>query len=271
MIKKPITLAQRKGLTTTATGSSSNISMPVVGTPINTYQDLIEAIQLWADRDDEEFIKQIPNFIDFAQKEIFRTARWQFMHKEAYLYVNNGLADLPSDFLSPDYMYFADSGLMINPTSRDTISYELNSNWNKYSSEDRANNNLLEQAREVKYARFGKRLFFSPPFHADVPTQDDNGTGDIPTTAVVFGYYSDPVAFYNNPDDSAVNYLLQIAPDLLLNLSLKQAAYFMQNTDFIDYFESEAQKIFDQMTEQQKELDDNSGLVIHTPSINQFW
>ena len=46
------------------------MAMPDVQNPINTYGWLKKAVYLWADRDDPEFVNQIPNFINFAENAI---------------------------------------------------------------------------------------------------------------------------------------------------------------------------------------------------------
>ena len=44
------------------------MALPKVDFPISTYGGLKKAVQLWADRDDPEFVNQIPNFITSVRK-----------------------------------------------------------------------------------------------------------------------------------------------------------------------------------------------------------
>lgn len=224
--------------------SSSTVNMPNPGYPITTYEQLKEAIQLWCDRDDQEFVNQIPNFIDFAQKEIYRTNRWMFMHKEAYLYVKNGIANLPSDYLNSDYMYFAMNAAGIQETSFAEVSYDLSKNKNSGQpfTMDKLENPL-------KFAMVGTRLFFNYPINADVPTQDDNGTGTVPENAIVFGYYSDPLRMTSDSDDP---YLLTVAPDLLLYASCYQASAFVLDDDLKQSAADQVNKIIGSMNTQEE-------------------
>lgn len=248
---------------------ANNISMPDVGYPINSYSDLQNAIMLWADRDDEEFIRQIPNFIDFAQKDIYRKLRIQPIQKEAYLPISGGIADLPMDYLQMTYCYFAENGVTMRVTSPEEFS-------NNQAKWDGMTKPPAYAQTETIFAQFGTRLFFYPQIEADVPDQDGDYTGPIPENAVVIGYYSDPQRMSKGTDDP---YLLEIAPDAFLYKSLAHAAFFVQDMQAYSTFNGKGESIIANIQSQQDEMEySGSPLVItnnnpsygYTASVYRF-
>lgn len=269
MMSKPITLAQRKGLNASQTSISPNISMPDVPYPINSYGTLKQAVMLWADRDDQEFINQIPNFIDFAQKNMYRQLDIQPMHKESYLPISEGKADLPSDFLQGDYLYFALNGVFFRETTQAEISAKLNSVESRIKADDVNIDYMMENDIEPIFCRVGKRLWFYPAITANAPVQENGYTGPIPQNAVVYGYYADPQRMTNDSEDP---YLLDVAPDFFLYTTLKQAAYFTGDYDAVEKFDREATRILDAIKEMQKRLDfRTSPLLVNTGNIHNYW
>lgn len=265
-MNKPMSLAQRNpqkyGATASTTGT--NMNMPDVEYPIQNYDDLKQSIMLWCDRDDEEFVNQIPNFIDFAQKEIYRTNRWMFMNKEVYLPVTDGKATLPSDYLSAQYMFFNTGTEKIEETSFDEISFLLNKNKN--SGQPFTPDQISEI---VKFAVVGTRLYFNYPLQADVPDQDDNGTGDIPENAIVFGYYADPQRMDDGSDSP---YLLQIAPDLMLYSACYAASIFVVDQDLANAAQAQVDRIVGSLNKQEEMLTYSaSAKVVPPPRAHLFF
>lgn len=211
------------------------VNMPNVPYPIDDYDKLKQAIQLWCDRDDTEFVNQIPNFIDFAQKDMYRQLRIQPMAKEAYLPITEGKADFPMDWLQNKYMYFAANGVFFRECTQEEWSARINSDEMGDTEPDI--NYIMENEIQPVFCRVGTRMFFYPAISADVPEQDDSSTGDVPDNAVVMGYYSDPQRMTKSDDDP---YMLEIAPDYFLYASCKHASIFCQMYDAADRAEKMA-------------------------------
>lgn len=223
--------------------------------PIDSYQDLQNAIIEWADRDDSEFVNQVPNFIDFAQKEIYRTARFVFTSKEAYLKVVNGQANIPTDWISSEYLIFANGWKNVRETSLQEVQYA------------KRKGETLENCNEVIFCRTGQRFLFTPEFDANLPDDD----GSLDGTQLVLGYFFDPNKLSGDVDNDA-KYLLMVAPDLLLYTALKHACTFIQDADGENAFTAKANATRKQMEEQNK-LQDYKASPKAVASVNprNFW
>lgn len=228
------------------------MAMPEVAYPINTYGWLKKAVSLWADRDDDEFVNQIPNFINFAEKEIYRNLRIPPLEKEVYLDIKDGIAFIPPDFLEAQWIMRASNGMMFRVTSPEELDWmkrnnSINpSNWNQ---------------GDVMFARLGSRFMFYPLIDADTPVYPDDGAPEIPAdNAVVLSYYADPPEFHEDEDTSAI---LTIAPELLLYFTLRHASLFVQDDNGVQKWSALGKAILDEIVEQSKKAEySGSPLVI---------
>jgi hypothetical protein len=228
------------------------MAMPDVQYPINTYGWLKKAVSLWADRDDGEFVDQIPNFINFAEKEIYRNLRIPPLEKELYLDIKDGVAFIPPDYLEAQWMMRAKDGLIFRVTSLEEVDWlkrnnSINpTNWNQ---------------GEVVFARLGSRFIFYPLIDADTPVYPDDGSPEIPAeNAVILSYYADPPEFWEDSDTSAI---LTIAPELLLYFSLRHASLFVQDDNAVQKWSALGKAILDEVVEQSKKAEySGSPLVI---------
>ena len=230
------------------------MAMPDVQNPINTYGWLKKAVSLWADRDDDEFVNQIPNFINFAEKEIYRNLRIPPLEKEVYLDIKDGVAYIPPDYLEAQWMMRAKDGTIFQVTSPEEISYRRQhgtinpSHWNN---------------QPVNFARFGSRFIFYPSIEADTPYYPDDGSPLIPAeNSVILSYYADPPEFHEDTDTSAI---LTIAPELLLYFTLRHACLFVQDDNGVQKWSALGKAILDEMVEQNKKQE-YSGSPIAIPN-----
>lgn len=213
--------------------------LPDVQYPINTYGWLKKAVSLWADRDDDEFVNQIPNFINFAEKEIYRNLRIPPLEKEIYLGIENGVAVLPVDYLETQWIMRAGNGQLLRVTSPEEIDW-LKRNKTTHPSQFNEG--------EITFARMGKRLFFYPAINASVPRYPDDGSPIEPTPdAIIMNYYADPKEFWEDTDTSAV---LTIAPELLLYFALRHASLFVQDDNAVQKWSALGKAILDEIVTQ---------------------
>lgn len=211
------------------------MAMPNVTYPINTYGGLKQAVALWMDRDDDEFVNQIPNFINMAEKEIYRTLRHPIMEKEAYLQIISGQANIPTDWLETEYILRCKDGVSMRSTSIEEIS-------------GLKNGNLSLMDGETVWARYGKRFFFFPEINANLPTVDQTtGTTTMDGTEVIIGYYADQPELMADDDTDA---LLTISPEYLLYTTLKHASVFVQDDEAENRWSSKAQSVRDELDTQ---------------------
>jgi hypothetical protein len=217
--------------------------------PIQTYSDLKKAVAEWIDRDDEEFVNQIPNFINFAEKEIYRTLRVPALQKETYIQIVNGQATIPSDWIESVAMYSANGWIRPRETSFDEIIRRKHTLNNE----------------EVLFTRVGRRWFFSPEINASITMIN----GEAPEDAMILNYYADTSEMTEDTDESP---LLTLAPDLLLYTALKHACVFVQDKDGEQAWSDKASSSYQQLTQQTKSQDYSaSNKVIRLANVNSYW
>lgn len=237
---------------------ANNKPMPNATYPITDYDSLCKAVQLWADRDDDEFVNQIPNFIDFAQKEIFRTGRYEFNAKEAYLLVTDGFTTIPTDWLQTDYMMLSEGWREVRETSRAEVLNHMKQGY------------TIENAPEIVYTRFQGRFLFSPAFSNQLPVTNADGSVSYDPNTVLMGYWFDP-ARPSEGGDSPVDYLIQIAPDLLLNQALVYAMSFINDMDSQTDYQQKANAVLNSLNEQNKSMDNGGVKVVKLANIREYW
>lgn len=188
------------------------MAMPNVPSQIRTYGDLKAAVALWIDRDDDEFVNQIPNFINFAEKEIYRAVRIPRFEREIYLKITNGMAYIPTDLLQVNYIMKAQTGQVYRTTSIEEL------DWLRRG---KTTHSTQFNESEVVWAKTTGRFYFYPPITATIP----EGT-ELTGNEVLLSYYRDTAEMVNDTDSCAI---LTIAPELLLYTALKHACLFVQD------------------------------------------
>lgn len=233
------------------------MSMPDVQYPINTYGWLKKAVSLWADRDDDEFVNQIPNFINFAEKEIYRNLRIPAMEKEAYLNIKDGVCFIPPDLLEIKWIMTSKTGQMFRSTSPEEVDW-LKRNKTKNSTD-------FNQG-EITFTRLGSRLFFYPLIDAELPPSNLAPDDVPPDSAVVINYYQDTKEM---TDDYDKNVLLTIAPELLLYFTLRHASLFIQDDSGVQKWSALGKSMLDEIVAQADKMEySGSPLVIPNAFAN---
>lgn len=240
---------------------SNNYEMPTVGNRIDTYDELCDAIQLWADRDDSEFCAEIPVFVDFAEREAYRLMDNPTVQKEAYLEITDGWCYIPSDFISGKYMRLTGNPwLSIRESTFDEVRM-LN------GSDPFIN---VDGVKEIVFCSIGPRFAFYPQsLNCPLPTTDVDG-GIITTgKEMVMNYICDYESLGTNNQSSA---LLSIAPEVLLYGALKHAAMFTKDVDAQNKWETMQKTAAKEVAYNSKRnrLSFN-GMVIPTGNIRNFW
>lgn len=183
------------------------MALPTLDTQIETMGDLKKAISLWADRDDPEFNSQLHNFINMAEKDIYRRLRIPSLEREVYIDVTDGIAFIPPDVIQIKYIF----NRKTFETYRVTGIEEVQAIRRK---------EFTPHVKGTCFARMNHRLVFSIPF--DAPS-DGITTGDI-----IVGYVSDSPELKKDTDSCNI---LTIAPDLILYMALKHASLFVQSDE----------------------------------------
>lgn len=187
------------------------MALPSLPTQIETMGDLKKAISLWSNRDDPEFLDQMHNFINFAEKDIYRRLRIPSLEREIYLNCQNGMVHIPVDMIEIKYIMDLQQGNMLRATSLEEIQ------WLK-------NNRVVDLSEiakdEICYARANNRLFLAPAITAP--------SDGLTTGRLLMGYVSDSPELHQDTDTANI---LTIAPDLILYMAMKHACLFVQDDD----------------------------------------
>lgn len=237
------------------------VKMPVVGQRIDTYGELVNAVQLWADRDDDEFVQEIPVFIDFAQRELYRLLKIPPLEKEAYLEIKNGIAYIPSDFISGRYMRITGNPwLSIRETTFDEIRY-------KNGSDATA---TTESVEEILFSSTGPYFYFYPQnLNCPLPPVDESGAPAPTGSEMVMSYVCDPVPMTQEDDTCA---LLSLAPEALLYGALKHAAMFTKDNDAEQKFTDLESASVKQIAAQNKNTRLGfNGMIVPRSNLNTHW
>lgn len=187
------------------------MAFPSLPTQLKTMGDLKKALALWANRDDPEFLDQCHNFINFAEKDIYRRLRIPSLEREIYLNIQQGIAYIPTDLIEIKYVMNLRTASMFRVTSLEEIQ------WIKQTK--RVNETSFN-ADEYCFARANNRLFIAPVM--DAPS-DGLKSGDV-----VMGYIADSPELVEDTDTCNI---LTIAPDLLLYMAMKHASLFVQDDE----------------------------------------
>ncbi|MCX8289121.1 phage adaptor protein [Enterobacter pseudoroggenkampii] len=183
------------------------MAMPTLTGQIETMGDLKKAISLWMNRDDEEFNNNLQNYINFAEKDIYRRLRIPSLQREVYLDVSDGFAYVPVDTILLKYVFNRKTFETYRVTGLEEIQAIRRGKY-------------VPPSNDICFALMGNRLIFSEPL--DAPS-DGLTTGDI-----ILGYVSDSPELIKDSDSCNI---LTIAPDLVLYMSLKHASAFVQDDE----------------------------------------
>lgn len=185
------------------------MAFPSLPTQIQTMGDLKKALALWADRDDPEFLDQCHNFINFAEKDIYRRLKIPSLEREVYLNVHNGIAFIPADLIQIKHVIDNETGSVFRHTSLEEIQ------WIK---QNKRVNETSFNVEETCFCRIGGRLLFAPTLEAP--------SDGLMKGRIIMNYISDTPELLEDNDSCNI---LTIAPDLMLYMALKHACLFVQD------------------------------------------
>lgn len=220
---------------------------------INTYGDLKKAVSLWLNRKDSATLDNIPMFINMAHKQFTRLVKLPYYEVlvsleaiEGFEYVN-----IPQDFLSAKHLTV--NGIPYNRVDTETYMRIKNSNTQVTGvKEPRVAGNqfgFLQGAtteKEFFFTRVGGQLHFIPEL--------------IPGDTVEMIYQRDIPEYRDDTDEP---YVLLVASDVMLYLTLQHASKFLRDAEGVSYWESEAIKAAESLRSQLEEAEwSGSALVV---------
>jgi len=192
---------------------------------ITTYAELQTAVGNWLHRAD--LSSQIPDFIVFGEKRIFRETRVRVMEAAFSDTMSSGVIAVPSDYLEFKSVY-----LDTSPTIK-LGRVEASQIYDKYPT--RATDGYPQFI-----AREGSNFIFGP-----YPSSDFTVKGI---------YYAQPTSI-----QSSANALFLANPDLYLYAALLAATPYLANDARIQVWENEYLKIQEQLRRQDKAEDASGG------------
>lgn len=211
---------------------------------ITTYGGLKQAVQLWLNRNDAATINSIPMFINFAENDFQRLVR--LPQYEIIATTSNGKLDpitdaVPESLLSIklpktyfEMKHFSINGIPYNRLDVETFNRiksgvsdsKVSSTQITTSSEESAATVTRLQGTTTRshfFCRKGNELFMLPALKS----------GD----EVEMIYYE---AYPEMNDDGLGTDSLDIAPDIMLYLSLRHAAVFLRDNEQAQFWEQKA-------------------------------
>lgn len=208
---------------------------------INTYGDLKEAVQLWLNRKDSTTIENIPMFINMALKQFARLAKLPYYEVLVSLEALDGFdyVNIPQDFLSAKHVSV--NGIPYN--RMDVESFQRVRNLDTQEDTLRM---FGTGSKEHYFTRVGSQLRFIPSLK----------TGDI----VEMIYQRDIPELKENEDEP---YLLLVASDIMLYLSLRHASIFLRDPEQESYWATKAAEAAESLKVQLDEAEwSGSALVV---------
>lgn len=197
---------------------------------INSYAALKEAVRVWANRTDNATLTAIPMCIGFAEQDFQRTFRLPEMESRMSYAVDAVTVPTPGHIPLPKDYYEA-KHLLINGKTYDRFSYMVMNEIGNNKVPSTVNTPLntmmfgLAQKDENRFSRVGNDLVVSPT----------TNIGDV----IELIYYKDLEPMELNTDYPPS---LQVAPDVMLYLSLRHLALFLRDNDMAQYWEQKAEQ-----------------------------
>lgn len=173
---------------------------------ISTYQDLIDQIKIWLNRDDSSTVESIPSFIYFAELEIFRMLKLPEYEKVVELKVEDNQAEIPKDLEELIEIYSNNNTVGRHTSHRELIRHKQAGMYHD----------------DFYYATLADKWVFHDQAKLD---------------KVYCHYYSGPdhLSFSNNKTA-----LLKLAPDLLLFTALKHGSTFAEDIEKVQIWDTYA-------------------------------
>lgn len=213
---------------------------------INTYGDLKEAVKIWLNRKDSVTLDNIPMFINMALKQFTRLAKLPYYEVlvsldavEGFDYVN-----IPQDFLSAKHVSV--NGMPYN--RMDVESFQRVKNG---ETQDDSLRIFGTGSKEHYFTRVGGQLRFIPELKP----------GDV----VEMIYQRDIPELRESEEEP---YLLLVASDVMLYLSLRHASIFLRDPEQEQYWASKAMEAAESLRSQLEEAE-WSGSAIVVPQFTR--
>lgn len=219
-------------------------------TQIPTYKSLVNVIQVYLNRYDQDTLDTIPFFINAAEKTILRNLRMPAMEKMVVFNLANdgnpteGFINLPSDYLEMKFVWVngADATTLQRVTFDQLLDYD-----NKESAIPELVRNPNSMATPAVWAINAKRIYIRP---------------NIPTRDIYMTYYSDIPEISETTND---NVLLDLAPDAFAYLAVAEGFRFLMEEQKADYWETQGMKRLMQIKEQVYDAEFSGSPLVISP------
>lgn len=199
-------------------------------TRVPSYTSLVEVVQVYLNRYDEDTKNTIPFFINAAEKTILRQLRMPSMERMVKFNlqddgdVTSGFVNLPSDYLEMKVVWV--EGKDATTLQRVTFD-ELIRQDNFLVMQGRP-----EQTSPMNWAINADRMYIRPI---------------MPEREIYMTYYADVPEVSENVEG---NVLLELAPDAFAFLAIAEGFRFLMEEGKADYWESQGFKRLNQIMQQ---------------------
>lgn len=205
------------------------MSQFIAYTTVPTYKKLVEVLQVFLNRYDEDTLNAIPFFINAAEKTILRNLRMPALEKMVSFVIqdmgdaDHGFIQLPRDYLEMKFVWV--EGKKASTLQRVTF------------------DQLIDQ--DNKFERYGYDDVGRPVWAINANRMYVRGI-DYDET-IYMTYYAD-VPEVSQEQDS--NILLDLVPDAFLYFAVAEGFRFLMEEPKADYWETQATKRLEQVKKQ---------------------
>lgn len=216
-------------------------------TQIPTYKNLVQVIQVYLNRYDQDTLETIPFFINAAEKTILRNLRMPAMEKMVVFNIagdgelDGGYINLPSDYLEMKFMWVngGDATTLQRVTFDQLLQYD-----NTHSHQ-----NLFRTTETTPkvWAINAKRVYIRPL---------------IASRDIFMTYYADVPVVSETTND---NVLLDLAPDAFAYLAVAEGFRFLMEEAKADYWETQGMKRLMQIKQQVEEAEFSGSPLVISP------
>ena len=216
-------------------------------TQIPTYKNLVQVIQVYLNRYDQDTLETIPFFINAAEKTILRNLRMPAMEKMVVFNIeedgemNGGYVNLPADYLEMKFMWVEGK----DATTLQRVTFDQLIAHDNISSHQ----NLFRDAQVTPrvWAINAKRAYIRPL----VADRD-----------IYMTYYAD---IPEVSETTSNNVILDLAPDAFAYLAVAEGFRFLMEESKADYWETQGMKRLMQIKQQVEEAEFSGSPLVISP------
>lgn len=207
---------------------------------VPTYQKLVEAVQVFLNRYDQDTLDMIPFFINAAEKTILRNLRMPAMEKMVCFTLEEtsgdlGYVDIPMDYLEMKYVW-VDGSTLQRVTFDQLVDHDNNNERYGYPCGSRAVWAMNATRMYIRGLPLCKEIYMT--YYADIPEISK---------------------------DTPSNVLLDLAPDAFLYFAVAEGFRFLMEEGKSDYWTNQANQRLMEIKQQVQDAEFSGSPLVISP------